>query len=260
MLLPKIVILAVVLTGAIACGKKDKEKTSPAAQTATASPEGVADAAGVQPAGKSTSTSNETSPQGKMWIHSLSCPSRKDTSLDKKRVIEHRAILLERQVRQTLRKDCSNNVIGERPEEAKKPVAEITLSPKAWLPNFKGASVYIHNRTTCTGPNAELAKTWSALKFEKMSFDEQGKPVVRFWVNAMATQEQMHVARHTENYIDYEFAGCSEDDLNPDGSCARAFSVEKGTLVLKVSYAEQTVEPGQEVVECEAGPVKSFPR
>ncbi len=245
----KIVMLAVVLTGVAACGKeKADEKTSPP-------PAKIEPVVKIKPEAQ-----NEPPPevrrQSKMWMHALSCPSRKDFSVDKKRVIERRQVTLERQVRQIVRKDCANNILSERPEDIKKPVAEIILTPRAWLGSFKGASVYIFNRTTCSGPRSEMTKTWQSLKFDRTSFDEQGKPVLRFLVNASPTEEQMHVAKHAENYIDYEFAGCAEEDLTADGSCSRAVSVEKGTLILRVNYGEQTLDQPQEVVECESRPEK----
>lgn len=178
---------------------------------------------------------------GNSRSRSVECASKDDTSLDPQRVIQRKTINLKMEKQRVVRKDCSGNVISDGMEKVTTPYLDIELTPTKTWAGKSVASPY--NRTTCTGPGAELEKlllSFFGVGLITEAYDgvrnSLGFPRVRFSVDTSPTTSSMHVRKNADNYIDYEFEGCAQRKRN--GECEKRTSVEKGTLILTVNYTE----------------------
>lgn len=171
------------------------------------------------------------------------CATRADTSLAPDRVVQRKTIIVKMEKQRVIRKDCKGAVTSDSIEKVTYPNQEIELTPVKKWPGKSTALPF--NRTTCAGPGLELEafflKAFLGIGLLTDVADDLrnslGFPRVRFSVDTSPTLSHMHVRKNADNYIDYEFQNCEQKN-SVDGTCAKANSVEKGTLILTVKYSE----------------------
>jgi hypothetical protein len=182
------------------------------------------------------------------------CATRMDISLAQDRVVQRKTITVKMEKQRVIRKDCDGKVSSDSMEKVTYPNQEIELTP---LKKWPGKSTTLpFNRTTCSGPGLELEAIFLKALFGIGLITDaadgvrnlMGFPRVRFSVDTSPTLSHMHVLKNADNYIDYEFQNCEQRN-SVDGTCMKANSVEKGTLILTVNYNENLDIGGVKVIQ-----------
>ncbi|MGE4130029.1 MAG: hypothetical protein AB7F86_00240 [Bdellovibrionales bacterium] len=179
-----------------------------------------------------------------------SCETANDKSLASDRVVQRKTIEVKMEKQRVVRRDCNGQVTSDRMEKVTYPKTDIVITPsKWWAGAYGGTPSSAFNRTTCATPGAEWDKLLMRIIFGEgigrdwmdSIRDAAGFPRLRFSVDTSPTSASMHVKKNQDNYIDYEFSYCAEQDSQfgqATEKCKTRKTVEKGTLILTVKYTE----------------------
>jgi hypothetical protein len=167
------------------------------------------------------------------------CSTENDIALQPGTQVQHQEVEINRKFQRVIRHGCNGEILSDTVVTTDQPDGHVTIGTAQEIKALAYMAT-VRNRTTCNG----TTRTYAMPENETA----ERKPSARLHINTSPTLLHLHVLKDRENYLDYEFFSCSEITAARD--CKDKSSLEKGTVILKVNYVEETL-PTTETTVCD---------